>query len=64
MGGTRLRIHVRNGPCPEKADGVGWRVARAGSAGLELELAERAETPREVAEGGRPEGNRARDFTC
>lgn len=43
---------------------MGWGVARAGSAGLELELAERAETPPEVAEGGRPEGNRARDFTC
>lgn len=44
-GATRPRIHVRNGLCPEKTGGLGWRIARAGSAGLELELPERAETP-------------------
>lgn len=42
---TRPQIHVRNGLCPEKTGGVRWRIARAGSAGLALELPERAETP-------------------
>lgn len=53
---------MRNGQCPEKA-GSARRIARAKSAGLQLELPpERAETPPEVTESGRAEGNRTRDF--
>lgn len=49
---------------PERA-GQRWvgGTARAGSRGPELELPERAETPPEVAEGGRLKGLRLRGFS-
>lgn len=62
-GGTRARAHVQNSPGPQRAGRRGEGVtARSGSEGPELKLPERAETPPEVAEGGRVEGNLARGF--